>query len=92
MISNDQNIKALIKLIECIVKEVNFSEAELSESIFTKSDFSKSIFAHTNLTKCDFRQAFDYEIDFNFNNIKKAKFSLPEASTLLKSLEIILEE
>jgi hypothetical protein len=43
------------------------------------------------LTKADFRKAFNYGIDFKFNNLKKAKFSLPEAIALLTSLDIILD-
>jgi len=81
-----------LKLLECVAKEVNFNEADLSNGIFTKTDFSGSVFSQTNLTKADFSQAFNYGIDVNFNTIKKAKFSLPEAASLLKSLDIVLEE
>ncbi|MCX6732508.1 MAG: pentapeptide repeat-containing protein [Candidatus Roizmanbacteria bacterium] len=80
-----------LKLIECIAKEVNFNEADLTEGIFTQTDFSLSIFSNTNLTKTDFRRAINYGIDIKFNILKKAKFSLPEATSLLRSLDIILE-
>lgn len=80
-----------LKLLDCIAKEVNFNEADLTSGIFTKTDFSNSIFSSTNLTKADFRKAINYGIDFNFNILKKAEFSLPEAMSLLKSLDIILE-
>jgi hypothetical protein len=39
----------------------------------------------------DFREAFNYDIDFKFNKLAKAKFSIPEALSLLNSLDIILE-
>lgn len=80
-----------LKLLECIANEVNFNEADLTSGIFTKTDFSKSVFSNTNLTKVDFRKAINYGIDINFNILKKARFSLPEAVSLLKSLDIILE-
>jgi len=81
-----------LKLLECIAREVNFNETDLTNGIFTKTDFSKSVFSSTNLTKSDFRKSFNYGIDINFNTLKKAKFSLPEATSLLKSLDIILED
>src|SRR3989344_7452103 len=80
-----------LQLLECVAKEINFAESDLSEGIFTKTDFDKSVFSHTNLTKADFRKAINYGIDFNFNTLKKAKFSPPEATALLKSLDIVLE-
>lgn len=80
-----------LQLLDCTAKEINFAESDLSEGIFTKTDFENSVFSHTNLTKADFRKAINYGIDFNFNTLKKAKFSLPEATSLLKSLDIMLE-
>lgn len=81
-----------LRLIECVAKEVNFNEADLTEGIFTQTDFSQSIFSNTNLTKADFRKAINYGIDIKFNQLKKAQFSLPEATSLLKSIDIMLEE
>lgn len=80
-----------LSLLKCIAKEVNFNEADLTGSIFTETDFLETVFSHTNLTKADFRKAINYGIDFNFNVLKKAKFSLPEATSLLRSLDIELE-
>ena len=81
-----------LKLIDCVAREVNFNESDLTSSIFTKTDFSLSIFSGTNLTKADFRKSINYFIDFKFNILKKTKFSLPEAISLLQSLDIILED
>jgi len=80
-----------LKLLECISNEVNFNESDLTGGIFTKTDFYKSVFSNTNLSKADFRKAFNYGIDINFNKLTKVKFSLPEATSLLKSLDIILD-
>ena len=51
----------------------------------------KSVFYRTNLTEANFRHAYNYAIDFRSNMLKKTKFSLPEATSLLGGLDIILE-
>lgn len=79
-------------LKESVAHECNFADSDLSESNFSKTDFEKSVFSNTNLVKTDFRKAINYGIDVNFNKIRKAKFSLPEAASLLKSFEIELEQ
>lgn len=76
---------------ESMAHECNFADADLNEGIFTKTDFQQSVFSNTTLVKADFRKAINYGIDINFNKIKKARFSLPEATSLLKSFDIELE-
>lgn len=80
-----------LKLLECVAKETSFNEADLTGGDFQKTDFSQSIFSKTNLTGSDFRKAINYAIDFHFNTLKNARFSLPEAASLLNSLDIKLE-
>lgn len=80
-----------LKLLECISKDVNYNGADLSLGVFTKTDFANSVFSNNNLTGADFRKAFNYAIDFKFNKLVKTKFSLPEAISLLNSIDIILE-
>lgn len=75
---------------ECVVKDVDFSEADLTEADFTKANLSKSRFQQTNLTRANFEDATDYFIDVTANTVAKAKFSLPEAISLLKGLDIQL--
>jgi fluoroquinolone resistance protein len=58
----------------------------------TLTDFSNSRFQHTNLTEADFTGATNYAIAASLNTLKKTKFSLPEAMSLLYSLDIILTE
>ena len=43
------------------------------------------------IVDANFVRAFHYAIDFRNNFLKKTKFSLPEAVSLLQSLDIILE-
>lgn len=79
-------------LESCIAREVELGHTNLSEANCRETDFSGSRFAQTNLTKADLRGAINYAISPPDNNIKKAKFSLPEATSLLYGLDIVLDE
>ena len=84
------NLKGF-SFIDCKMLEVDFSEAQLSKSSFTGSMLRGASFNKANLNEADFRGASEYFIDVRYSTIKKAKFSMPEALTLLSSLEIIVE-
>jgi uncharacterized protein YjbI with pentapeptide repeats len=77
-----------LQLIDCAAIEVDFREADLAEADFGGSDLSGSLFMHTNLQAADLSRARDYTINPAENQLKGAKFSLPEAMTLLFSLDI----
>ena len=79
------------KIINCEAKEVEFAETDFTGAIFTGTDFEKSRFFKTNLTGADLRGAKNYNIDITNNIIKKAKFSYPEAMSLLNALDITIE-
>ncbi len=79
------------RIIACEAKEVDFTEADLSQADFQRTDFEKSLFFKTNLSQADFRGAKNYYIDVHNNIIKKARFSLPDAMALLKSLDIFID-
>jgi uncharacterized protein YjbI with pentapeptide repeats len=77
-----------IRLTECLAKDVDFREADLTEADLTHTDFTGSLFMETNLTRADFSDAINYHIDVGFNKVKAARFTLPEAVSLLRSLDI----
>lgn len=77
-----------IEIRDSFAKEVNFENADLSKGKFNGTDFSLSKFKNTNLSFSDFREASNYDINPEFNKIKKAKFSMPEAMTLLQCFDI----
>ncbi|MCP4147148.1 MAG: pentapeptide repeat-containing protein [bacterium] len=83
------NIKE-ISIKECIAREVDFMEADLSKAKLTGSDFAGSAFNKTNLTGADLTGAVNYNINAILNRVKKAKFSFPEAISLLHCLGIEL--
>ena len=81
-----------IQIQDCIAKDVDFREADLTEAVFTGTDFSESLFNQTNLTEADLSRSRNYHIDPGQNILKRAKFSMPEAMSLLYSLDIELTE
>ena len=72
--------------------EVDFTDSDLSNSIFDNCDLQRTIFRNTNLENADFRTSFNYSIDPELNNIKKAKFSLLSVSGLLDKYDIEIEK
>jgi len=81
-----------VALTKCIAHNVSFESANLSQTNCTSTDFKDSRFLHTDLTEADFTGATHYAIAANLNTLKKTKFSLPEAMSLLYSLDIVLTE
>jgi fluoroquinolone resistance protein len=80
-----------IKMINCEVKEADFTEADMRRGDFKNTDFEKSRFFKTNLSGADFKGARNYAIDPLNNTLKKTRFSYPEVLTLLNGLDIIIE-
>jgi uncharacterized protein YjbI with pentapeptide repeats len=81
-----------IHIKECVAADVDFREADLSKADFTDSDLSESLFLNTNLSEADLSTAKNYHIAPEHNVLKGAKFSLPEAMSLLFNMDIVLVE
>lgn len=81
-----------LAVVECRAHDVDFTEADLEDADFRHSDLRGAVFRRTRLARADFREATDYRIDVFLNDIKHAKFSLPEAVALLHGLDIDLTE
>jgi uncharacterized protein YjbI with pentapeptide repeats len=81
-----------IQIKACLATGVDFREADLSQADFAGTDLSESLFGDTNLTEADLSRAHNYHIDPSQNAVKQAKFSLPEAMSLLYGLDIVLVE
>jgi fluoroquinolone resistance protein len=86
---SDMNLKG-ITFCGSKVKECYFTSTHLSGADFTDVDLSGSIFHNCDLSKADFSTAIQYSIDPQNNKVKKAKFSLPEAISLLHGFEITI--
>ena len=79
-----------ISFKDCSLKDVEFTEAGLSGADFSGSVLAKSRFHHTTLRGANFVGAVDYFIDLTQNDAAGAKFSMPEAVSLLYALDIEL--
>lgn len=78
------------KFVSCDVRRCVFLRTDLSDADFSHSDLDESIFHECDLRRADFSRARNYLVDPNGNKIAKAKFSLPEAVSLLRGFEIEL--
>jgi uncharacterized protein YjbI with pentapeptide repeats len=68
---------------DCILKEVDFERADLTSCIFKNCDLQGARFIHSILEKTDFRSSFNFTIDPEINNMKKAKFDSTNLAGLL---------
>ena len=75
---------------ECKAHDVDFREGNFIEANFSYTDFYNGLFGNTNLTRANFVEAINYNIDVYSNIILKAKFTRYEATRLLGSLGIEL--
>jgi len=80
-----------LRLEKCVAREIELGRANLADAVCRGTDFAGARFAGTNLTGADFCEAINYAFDPRDNMVKKAKFSLPEAMSLLYALDIVLE-
>jgi fluoroquinolone resistance protein len=81
----------LRRLSGCSALEADFSEADLSGADCQRTDFAGARFLHSNLSRANFVGAKGYAIDLTANKAKKAKFSYPEAMSLLSAFDVIVE-
>lgn len=80
-----------VALVECSARDADFREADLSKADLSGTDLGGALFGGTNLSEADLRGATDYWIDPRENTLKGAKFSLPEAMSLLAGLDVEIE-
>lgn len=79
------------KFLNSSLREVAFIETILTGSQFENVNLAGAVFNRTDLRGVDFKTAINYDIDPEFNNIQKAKFSLPEAIRLLSKYDLKIE-
>jgi uncharacterized protein YjbI with pentapeptide repeats len=75
----------------CSIKEVDFTETDLTESKFIECDLTLAVFENSNIEKVDFTKAFNFGIDLEVNKVKNAKFSSSGLSGLLLKYPIIID-
>ena len=75
----------------CSLQEVDFAEANGTGCTFNNCDLQRAIFRLTNLEKADFRTAYNFSIDPEWNKLTKAKFSLQNVAGLLAKYDVEIE-
>lgn len=83
---------AEVQMRRCSARHASFEDVDLTGADCTKTDFADGRFIGADLTKADFTGARNYAINAQQTTLHKTKFSLPEAVSLLRSLDIILAE
>jgi uncharacterized protein YjbI with pentapeptide repeats len=79
------------KFDSCSMKEVSFIGTNLMNSSFDNCNLDNAVFNDTQLAGVDFRTAYNYKIDPEFNPMKKAKFSTRGIVGLLDKYDIKIE-
>ncbi|KAA6329125.1 Pentapeptide repeat protein MfpA [termite gut metagenome] len=73
------------------LREVDFSECDLTGSVFENCDLMQTTFNSTIIERTDFRTSYNYSIDPEKNRIKKARFSLFGVLGLLDKYDIKID-
>lgn len=73
------------------LKGAMFTNAVLSKALFENSNLEGAVFDSTNLQEANFITAYNYALDPERNNIKKAKFSQYGLAGLLAKYDIRVE-
>jgi len=76
---------------KCFISECIFGGTDLRKAEFTDCDLKGTLFHEAKMAEVDFSSAKNYSINPITNNIKGAKFSLPEAVSLLQAFGIKLK-
>lgn len=80
-----------IRITDCLAKRVDFEGTDLTGADCRSTDFEEANFHRTNLTRADLTNAKNYSIDPSVNILRKTRFSMPEAISLLSNLDIIID-
>jgi len=74
--------------VGCELRRCTFVHTNLTGADFSHSDLTETLFHDCDLSRADFSRARNYAINPMGNKIAKAKFSLPEAVSLLRGFDI----
>ena len=75
---------------ESSLVSVDFTDCDLTNSVFLKSNLLNAVFERTNLSKADLREAENFSIDPELNQLKKARFSSQGLSGLLDKYDLVI--
>jgi uncharacterized protein YjbI with pentapeptide repeats len=75
-----------------VFQACTFENGHFAESVWRKCRFENCTFTGCDLSEANFTGATGYAINAAQNTLHQTKFPLPEALSLLHSLDIILED
>lgn len=76
------------KFINCDLEQADLTETDFSNSVFKNCNLKETVFDRTLLNGADFQTAYNFSIDPENNNIRKATFSTSNISGLLAKYDI----
>ena len=79
------------KMTNCEIHDIDFDSANLTKVQLNNSDLKGCKFLNTDLSFADLSGAINYDINPNRNKLKKTKFTLPEALSLMNYFDVIIE-
>jgi len=79
------------KFTDCSMVETDFTEADLTDTQFTNCNLNRAFFNRTILKNADLRTSYNFIIDPDANNVKKARFSVHGLAGLLVKYDIRIE-
>jgi len=79
------------KFNDCSMIETDLTEADLTDTHFTNCNLNRAFFNRTILKNADLRTSYNFIIDPDINNIKKARFSVHGLAGLLAKYDIRIE-
>lgn len=71
------------KFLDCSMVETDFTEADLTDVIFDNCNLNRAFFDHTILKNAELSTSYNFIIDPDNNEVKKAKFSVQGLPGLL---------
>jgi fluoroquinolone resistance protein len=79
------------KFTDCSMVEADFTEADLTDTQFINCNLNRAFFNRTILKNADLRTSYNFIIDPDINNVKKARFSVHGLAGLLAKYDIRIE-
>jgi len=79
------------KFTDCSMVETDFIEADLTDAQFINCNLNRAFFNRTTLKNADLRTSYNFIIDPDTNNLKKARFSVHGLAGLLAKYDIRIE-
>lgn len=78
------------KFVSCSLKGTDFTETDLTLASFKQCNLSGAVFMRTVLAQANLSEAYNFSIDPEQNNVRKALFSSSGLSGLLHKYDIVV--